>query len=153
MISVVLLGHCTSRPGQPEPTRSASALVVGRNSGKPRLNYVCDLGLETWYLDSASSWLLTNCSKMLFDFRHCSNSEKIVRADSNETPNRGFGSLTLKFSESEYVLLVADVALVPDTGYNLISLGKLDKLGNEFKVGGDRIEMLGTDLDFILEDM
>lgn len=44
-----------------------------------------------------------------------------------------------------------DVALVPDAGHNLISLGKLDKLGNKFKVGGSRLTMLGTGLDFKLE--
>lgn len=49
-------------------------------------------------------------------------------------------------------MLVNDVApVVPDADYILVSLGKLGKPRNEFKVGRGRIAMLGTDLAFRLE--
>ena len=72
---------------------------------------------------------------MLFNFRRSSQSTSITTADKTELDIVGYGSLKLQFPESNHVLLVNDIALVPDAGFNLISLGKLDRLGNEFKVG------------------
>lgn len=81
----------------------------------------------------------------------CPKSQKIVTAEKSDLPITGYSSLELKFPESDHVLLVNNVALVPDAGCNLISSRKLDKLGNELMVGGGRIAMLvGADLDFKL---
>lgn len=60
-------------------------------------------------------------------------------------PISGYGFLKLKSPESDHALLVNNVALVPDADESLISLGKLEKLGNELKVGGGNIPKLVTD--------
>lgn len=53
--------------------------------------------------------------------------------------------------ESNHVLLVDDVPKVSDAYFNIISLRKLDRFGNELKEGGGKITMLVTDFDFKLD--
>lgn len=85
---------------------------------------------------------------------NCTILEKIIFPNKSEMTITGNSSfLNLKFSKSDQILQVNDVTLVSEAGCNHISLGKLDTLGNEFKVGGGRITVLGTDLDFKLEDI
>lgn len=82
---------------------------------------------------------------MLFDVRRCPEPQTIATADMCETPISGSSSLKLKFPMSDHVLRVNDVVFMIDAGYNLISSGKLDDLGTEFKVGEAKITMIGTD--------
>lgn len=96
-----------------------------------------------WYLDSATSWSLKNCSRMIFESRRHPETEKIVTADNGEMLITGFGPLKLKFLESYHVWLVNGVAFIPDAGCKLISLESLAKLGNESNVVAGASSHLG----------
>lgn len=88
---------------------------------------------------------------MLFNFIRTSQVATITIADKTKLAIVGYGSLKLQFPEWSHTLLVDVVPLVPDTYFSLISQGMLGRVGNEFKVDGGKIIMLGTDLDFKLE--
>ena len=77
---------------------------------------------------------MTASRKLLFDFKPVIEPTFMSAANSAKLNVVGHGQLWLRLAMQNDALCLDDVAIVPDLGYNIISLGKLDRAGMSFTI-------------------